>query len=99
VVAAVDRWFLNLFPREKRFVYNGGGYQTLNFVPSLATMVFGLLAGELLRSTLAAHRKLTILLLAGVGGIALGWMLHLSGICPLVKPIWTPTWAIFSTGW
>ena len=43
---AADVWFLNLFPREKPFVFNGGGYLTLNFVPSLATMIFGLLAGD-----------------------------------------------------
>ena len=42
---AFDQWFLNLFPRQRPFVYNGGGYLTLNFVPSLATMIFGLLAG------------------------------------------------------
>ena len=37
-------------PARKPFVYNGGGYLTLSFIPSLATMIFGLLAGELLRS-------------------------------------------------
>ena len=44
---AADVWFLNLFPRESPFRFNGGGYLTLNFVPSLATMIFGLLAGGL----------------------------------------------------
>ncbi len=44
-----DQWFLNLFPRETPFVFNKGGYTTLNFVPSLATMIFGLLTGRLLR--------------------------------------------------
>ena len=34
--AAFDAWFLNLFPRAKPFVYNGGGYLTLSFIPSLA---------------------------------------------------------------
>ena len=32
-----DRWFLNLFPRLEAFEFNRGGYQTLSFVPSLAT--------------------------------------------------------------
>ena len=44
--AAFDQWFLNLFPREATFVYNSGGYQTLNFVPSMATMLLGLIAGD-----------------------------------------------------
>jgi heparan-alpha-glucosaminide N-acetyltransferase len=95
----VDQWFLNLFPREKPFVYNGGGYTTLNFVPSLATMIFGLLAGELLRRGGSDREKLTTLLACGVAGIAIGAGLHVIGVSPLVKRIWTPSWAVFSAGW
>ena len=94
-----DQWFLNLFPRETAFVYNRGGYTTLNFVPSLATMIFGLLAGELLRGTASASDKLRRLLVYGAAGIALGAVLHFVGVAPLVKRIWTPSWAIFSAGW
>jgi len=94
-----DQWFLNLFPRESPFVYNRGGYTTLNFVPSLATMIFGLLAGGLLRSAASDREKLRALVVYGAAGIALGALLHYAGICPLVKRIWTPSWAIFSAGW
>lgn len=94
-----DQWFLNLFPREKPFVYNGGGYLTLSFIPSLATMIFGLLAGGLLRSERAATEKLRTLVLVGVAGIVAGAALHLLGICPIVKRIWTPSWTIYSAGW
>ena len=55
--AAFDRWFLNLFPRPSPFVFSEGGYQTLNFIPSLATMIFGMQAGRLLRSELAPRRR------------------------------------------
>src|SRR5439155_17482903 len=75
------------------------GYQTLNFLPSLATMLFGLMCGELLRSARPSSRKLLILVAAGAAGLALGQFLNLTGICPLVKRIWTPSWALFSTGW
>ena len=47
---AFDTWFLNLFPREKPFRYNGGGYATLSFIPTLGTMILGLIAGGVLRS-------------------------------------------------
>ncbi len=50
---AFDVWFLNLFPRERPFAFNGGGYLTLNFVPSLATMIFGLIVGGVLRGPLS----------------------------------------------
>lgn len=48
---AFDVWFLNLFPREAAFVGNRGGYATLSFIPTLATMLLGLIAGSWLRKT------------------------------------------------
>jgi heparan-alpha-glucosaminide N-acetyltransferase len=97
--AAFDRWFLNLFPHETPFAFSSGGYQTLNFVPSIATMVFGLLAGGLLRSSLPITGKLKRLVLCGLAGILLGQVLALTGLCPIVKRIWTPAWALYSAGW
>ena len=94
-----DQWFLNLFPRETPFVFNRGGYLTLSFVPSLATMIFGLLAGELLRGASPARDKVRGLLLYGASGVAIGAVLHYAGVSPLVKRIWTPSWAVFSAGW
>lgn len=96
---AVDLDFLNLFPRREPFRFNEGGYQTLNFLPSLATMLFGLMCGELLRSARSARFKLQALVLAGLAGLVVGQALDLAEICPLVKRIWTPAWALFSTGW
>ncbi len=98
VAASFDLWFLNLFPREKPFVFNVGGYQTLNFIPSLATMIFGMIAGRLLRSDAALRKKLQRLVLAGVAGIVGGAVLHFAGLCPIVKRIWTPSWVLFSGG-
>jgi predicted acyltransferase len=99
LAARVDQWFLNLFPRERPFVYNGGGYLTLNFVPSLATMIFGLLAGGVLRSARSERDKVRTLVLWAIGGIVAGLAVHLLGLCPIVKRIWTPSWTLFSGGW
>ena len=95
---AFDTWFLNLFPRPSIFTHNGGGYSTLSFIPTLGTMILGLVAGLKLRSVNTDKEKLRAFLLFGLGGIALGLVLHYTGICPLVKRIWTPTWTIFSGG-
>lgn len=95
---AFDLWFLNLFPRPHTFIGETGGYATLNFIPSLATMIFGLLAGGLLRSPASASRKIKLLIAAGVIGIAAGWLLDRTGVCPNVKRIWTPSWTLFSGG-
>ena len=94
---AFDQWFLNLFPRSKPFVFNGGGYLTLSFIPTLGTMILGLVAGRWLRAA-APRIPLKRLLIAGAIGIAAGLLLHFTGICPAVKRIWTPSWTLASGG-
>jgi predicted acyltransferase len=95
---AFDQWFLNLFPREKPFIRNGGGYSTLSFIPTLGTMILGLLAGNILKSGILPYEKLKTFIILGVSGLVIGLILNLLGICPNVKRIWTPTWVIFSGG-
>lgn len=99
LAAAFDVWFLNLFPRKSEFLYNGGGYLTLNFIPTLGTMLFGLLAGQWLRADRLPRQKFVKVMMAGLVCIALGLAIHFTGLCPIVKRIWTPSWTIFSAGW
>ncbi len=96
---AFDQWFLNLFPREKPFVFNGGGYATLSFIPTLGTMILGLIAGRWLKSSPSASWLLRRLVIAAMGLFALALLLHFTGINPIVKRIWTPAWTLFSGGW
>jgi len=95
---AFDVWFLNLFPREHPFVFNGGGYATLSFIPTLGTMILGLLAGGILRSDRAPGARVRWLTLAGLGGVASGWLLGALSLCPVVKRIWTPSFTLWSGG-
>ena len=123
--AQSDRWFLNLFPqqeepwRERSFWANRGGYQTLNFIPSLATMIFGLMAGTVLSSTMDDGQRLKWLLKAGLVCFIVAlladstlwptqWLPQTAqetiqkyswSLCPAVKRIWSPTWAVFAAGW
>jgi predicted acyltransferase len=60
-------------------------------------MLFGLMCGEFLRSNRAASRKLRILLVAGIAGIAAGLVWSWLGT-PIIKRIWTPSWTLYSTG-
>jgi heparan-alpha-glucosaminide N-acetyltransferase len=96
---AFDTWWMNLFPREKPFEFSGGGYATLSFIPTLGTMILGLIAGGILRSERTAWDKVKWFAAAGVIGLASGWLLNALGICPVVKRIWTPSWVLFSGGW
>src|SRR5262249_41613809 len=98
VAAAFDRWFLNLFPRQKPFVYNEGGYATLNFIPSIATMLFGVLAGRWLRTTRSGGGGGPGVVLAGRVWLVAGTALDTS-YCPAIKRLWTPSWVVYSTAW
>ncbi|HPA21070.1 MAG TPA: DUF5009 domain-containing protein [Verrucomicrobiae bacterium] len=99
VAAAFDTWFLNHFPQQPQpFVANSGGYCTLNFLPSIITMLLGIMAGEMLRGPRTPREKLSRLAIAGAALLAVGWLLGLF-LCPVVKRIWTPTFALYSGGW
>lgn len=95
---AFDQWFMNIFPRENVFLFNQGGYSTLSFIPTLCTMILGLLAGNILNSSILASKKFKTFIFAGIALILFGIVLHVSGLNPIVKRIWTPGWTIFSGG-
>lgn len=98
VAWSFDAWFLNLFPRNRPFVGYLGGYNTLNFIPTLGTMILGLIAGTWLRED-TTSTLLKRLLLAGLACLGLGWGMEIAGICPIIKKIWTPAWTLYSGGW
>lgn len=95
---AFDVWFLNLFPRDAPFRFNGGGWSTLSFIPTLATMMLGLWAGEWLKSARSTHEKLKGLIIGGVALTFAGLLLQWLHICPIVKRIWTPSYTLYSGG-
>jgi heparan-alpha-glucosaminide N-acetyltransferase len=95
---AFDTWLLNLFPRERPFFFNGGGYATLSFIPTLGTMILGLLAGGILRSDRTPAERVRWFVVAGVLGISSGWLMGALGLCPVVKRIWTPSFTLWSGG-
>ena len=95
---AFDRWFLNQFPRESAFSFNRGGYATLSFIPTLATMLLGTIAADWLRSDRRTPGKLMVLVGAGGVGILLALAIEHAGLGPIVKRIWTPSWVLFSGG-
>jgi predicted acyltransferase len=94
-----DTWFLNLLPREKNFRFNEGGYSTLSFIPTLGTMILGLFAGDRIRRDGPTWSTIGRLTIAGILLLTAGWAADVTGICPTVKRIWTPSWTIYSGGW
>lgn len=102
LAADADRWILNQFPRSESFNVNGGGYCTINFIPTLATMLLGLVAGRWLRDRVKGfftmRQLLGRLVVAAVVCYGIGWALDHFDICPSVKRIWTPAWVMTSGG-
>jgi predicted acyltransferase len=87
--SALDFWLLGR--------YYSGYYVGMNAIPSTVTIIFGVMAGQLIMDRLPPRKTVLILLCAGLSGIALG--LVLSSWLPLIKRIWTPSFAVFAAGW
>src|SRR5439155_2514967 len=73
---AFDVWFLNLFPRESPFRFNNGGWSTLSFIPTLATMQLGVFVALWLRTSRTVMEKLKGMILAGIGLTLLGLIIQ-----------------------
>jgi predicted acyltransferase len=95
---AFDTWFLNLFPRESPFLFNEGGWSTLSFIPTLATMILGTWAGAWLKSGATVPRKLRGLVTAGLALTFAGLLLQWLHVNPIVKRIWTSSYTLYSGG-
>ena len=95
---AFDTWFLNLFPRESPFLFNDGGWSTLSFIPTLATMMLGTWAGAWLKSARTQAEKLKGLVASGVALTLAGLLLQWLHVCPIVKRIWTSSYTLYSGG-
>lgn len=68
----------------------------ISTLPAIATTLFGVLTGDLLRSSFAAWKKTGLMILAGFFLILTG--LVLDRWLPINKSIWTSTFAIFMAG-
>ena len=95
---AFDVWFLNLVPREAPFRYKSGGWSTLSFIPTLATMMLGLWSGQWLMTSRSTIDKLKGLVIAGLALTFAGLVFQWLHICPIVKRIWTSSYTLYSGG-
>jgi heparan-alpha-glucosaminide N-acetyltransferase len=100
LASGFDVLFLNWLPNPRRrpFEFNWGGYATLSFIPTLGTMILGLLAGGVLRRESGPRARMVWLVTSGCALLGAGWLLGALGICPVVKRIWTPSFVLFSGG-
>ena len=97
-------WYLDKVIIHKNWQ---GGYATINFITSAFNVIAGLMAGELLRGnrrepsdfvagSSAENKKRLTLLISGIALICAGMLL--SAWVPIIKRIWTSSFALLSTG-
>jgi heparan-alpha-glucosaminide N-acetyltransferase len=91
---AFDRWMLGLWWPGRNYT---GHYVGLNAIPEAANMIFGVMAGQWIANAKNPYPTAGLLALAGVAGITFG--LAATPFVPLIKRIWTPSFAVFSAGW
>jgi len=80
-------------------INNGGGWVTINFVPTAAHTIWGVVTGQLLMSGKSGNQKLKIIAIAGAIILAAGYLLDWTSITPIIKRISTSSFVLASGGW
>jgi len=74
-----------------------GHWVSFNAIPTTAHTMWGVLAGQLLRSNRTNMQKLKILVIAGLIGVVAGYALN--PVTPIIKRICTSSFILASGGW
>jgi predicted acyltransferase len=74
-----------------------GHWVAFNAVPTTAHTMWGVLAGQLLKSERLPWQKIKILVIAGLIGVTAGYALN--PVTPIIKRICTSSFVIVSGGW
>ncbi len=77
----------------------GGGWVAINCIPTASHTILGAICGKILLSDMAVDRKVRYFILAGLGGLAIGYGLDWTAITPIVKRIATTSFVFASGGW
>ena len=76
---------------------SGGHWVAFNAVPTTAHTMWGVLAGQVIRSPRTPAVKLRILVIAGLIGLVAGYALN--PVTPIIKRICTSSFVLASGGW
>ena len=69
----------------------------LSTIPSIATVMFGVLCGHLVRSQRSQNRKLQLLVGGGIASLGLG--LLWGTFFPIITRLWTSSYTLYANGW
>jgi predicted acyltransferase len=80
-------------------INQGGGWVTINFLPTAAHSIWGVVAGQLLMSSKSGTKKIQLLVVAGVIALFSGYLLDWTSVTPIIKRIATSSFVLASGGW
>lgn len=79
---------------------NSGGWVFVNFIPTSAHTIWGVLAGKLLvEDRFQTGQKLRYLIGSGIVLLLVGYAADLGGLSPIIKRICTGSFVLVSGGW
>jgi predicted acyltransferase len=78
---------------------SGGGWVAINFIPTAAHTIWGVVAGQLLLSAKSEKEKLKKLALGGLIILVAGYLLDWTSVTPIIKRICTSSFVLASGGW
>lgn len=77
---------------------NDDGWVAINCLPTAAHTIWGMVAGKLLLSEKPENEKLKWLLISGVAGLLIGFLMDFT-MTPIIKRIATSSFVLASGGW
>jgi len=80
-------------------INNGGGWVAINFIPTAAHTIWGVLTGQLLMSDKTQIQKVKLIATAGFAALAAGYLLDWTSVTPIIKRICTSSFVLASGGW
>jgi len=80
-------------------INNGGGWVAINSIPTAAHTIWGVVAGQILKSTKTGRDKIKLLTLIGGVFLLSGYLLDWTSITPIIKRISTSSFVLTSGGW
>jgi predicted acyltransferase len=95
--AVIDRASMGRTYFMPAFLYQRAPFVNLNLIPEIATVLFGVWTGNLIRSNRPRSQQLRIMAAGMVVAFASG--LLFSPLVPINKWLWTATYTLYTTGW
>lgn len=80
-----------------QFYGYGDNEGILSTIPAVATVLSGVLASHVLRSTLGNLQKILYLACAGIAAVYAGYLWN--GWFPIIKNLWTSSFVLVTSGW